>query len=81
MKVEGYTSAHTCDFCNKTIDFTEVRIIKMISYSRNPNYTCNSYNTQSKKLLELCDTCYRKMFSNVSVDYSTNRGGCRTQEC
>lgn len=81
MKVEGYTSTHTCDFCNKTIDFTEVRIIKMMSYSRNPNYNCNSYNMKQKKLLELCGTCYRKMFSNVSVDYSTNRGGCRTQEC
>ena len=81
MKVEGSTSLHTCDRCNKTTDFTEVRVIKMISYNRNPNYTCNSYNMQQKKLLELCDECYMKIFNNLGVDYSANRGGCRTQEC
>lgn len=80
MKVEGYTSLHTCDRCNKTMDFTETTVIKSVSYTRDSHYTCNSYKMQQTKLLELCDECYMKMFSNLGVDYSNSRGGFRIDD-
>lgn len=82
MKVEGNTSLHTCDRCNAKIDFEDVKVIKSISYERDPKYKCNSYKMQQTKLLELCKSCYTKMFSNVTtgVDYSISKGGCRIDD-
>lgn len=80
MKVEGYTFLHRCDRCNKLINYTETTIIKSVSYTRDPQYTCNSYKMKQMKLLELCDECYMKMFSNLGVDYSNNRRGVRIDD-